>query len=141
MTEYLTEELGLSPEMAEGILARVSVIQQERDEAVQARENAETAMGTLRAEYDAHRKETAVFRALSDAGARNITAARALLDTDEITESETGFSGLLEQVEKIKNDCPYLFRVSSVSGGMRHGPDGSNTDSFTQFARTGAKLK
>ena len=133
MQDFLTEELGLSPEVSQQILERVLSIEQERDSAKDALQSVERA-------YAAHRMEAAVSRALADAGAKNLTAAGSLIDKSALTEEEGGFSGLLEQVARIKKDCGYLFYGGEAASGMRHAPAGNPIDSFTQFARTGAKL-
>lgn len=133
MQDFLTEELGLSPEVSQQILDRVLSIEQERD-------SAQEALSTLNAAYAAHRMEAAVSRALADAGAKNLTAAGALIDKSALTEEEDGFLGLSEQVARIKKECGYLFYGGEAASGMRHAPAGTPIDSFTQFARTGAKL-
>lgn len=133
MQDFLTEELGLSDEVSQQILDRVFSIEQERDRAKEALQDLENA-------YAAHRMESAVSRALADAGAKNLTAAGALIDKGALAEEENGFSGLSEQVARIKKECGYLFYGGEAASGMRHAPAGNPMDSFTQFARTGAKL-
>ena len=133
MQDFLTEELGLSEEVCQQILERVFAIEQERDDAKEA-------LSAMDAAYAAHRMESAVSRALADAGAKNLTAAGALIDKSALAEEENGFSGLSEQVARIKKECGYLFYGGEAASGMRHAPAGAPIDSFTQFARTGAKL-
>lgn len=46
---------------------------------------------------------------LENAGAKNEKALRALLNLEEIEFSDGKFLGLAEQIEALKNECPYLF--------------------------------
>lgn len=132
MQEFLTEELGLSQETAQQILERFLAVEQKRDEAQQMLE-------TLQGEFATHKLEAAISRGLADAGAKNLTAAGALIDRTALGE-EDGFSGLFEQIARMKKECGYLFYGGETATGMRHVPAAAPTDSFTQFARTGAKL-
>ncbi len=53
-------------------------------------------------------------RAVSDAGGRNLTAIRALLDEQALFASEHPDKAVQEAIRKLKKDSPYLFenRVS-----------------------------
>lgn len=42
-------------------------------------------------------------------GAKNVKAIKALLELGEIAFEDGEFTGLLEQLEKVKSECPYLF--------------------------------
>lgn len=132
MQEFLTE-LGIPEEAATAIIQRMQEMEQERDEA-------KSALEALKGEFSAHRLDTAIQRSLSEAGAKNLTAAAALLDKSSIAEDENGFSGISEQVAAIKKECPYLFRGMEVSSGMRQ-KAAPNQDSFTSYARIGAKIE
>nr|DAV80921.1 MAG TPA: minor structural protein [Caudoviricetes sp.] len=86
------------------------------------------------------KKQSAIELALTQAGARNITAVKALLDADKLTISENGVEGLNEQLEAVKADNDYLFQVAEpktptiVTGGN---PQGTQTSAVTkeQFDR------
>ena len=126
------EELGIPEETLNLVLERVQSIEQERDEA-------KSALISLQDTFSLHRLDTAIERALSDAGAKNLKAAKALLDQSAVSEDENGFSGIAEQITTIKKECPYLFHGMESASGMRQ--KGSQLqDSFTEYARVGAKL-
>ena len=73
----------------------------------------------------AHEKEltqlkidTAVDKALTDGGAKNIKAVRALLNLDDAALSDDGLvKGLSEQIDKLKADesSKFLFNVYGIS--------------------------
>ena len=74
------------------------------------------------------RIDAAVEQALRGARARNINAAKALLDMDALSFGEDGLVGLDAQVVAMKSDCAYLFDTDaprmvavekSASAGMR----------------------
>lgn len=73
------------------------------------------------------KKQSAIELALTQAGARNITAVKALLDADKLTISENGVEGLKEQLEAVKTDNDYLFQATEtetptiVTGGNPQG--------------------
>ncbi len=51
---------------------------------------------------------------IGNSGAKNIKAIKALLDISEISFENDELSGLSEQLEKIKAECPYLFAESDT---------------------------
>ena len=55
------------------------------------------------------RRDLMIELALQKAGARNIKAARALLDESGIKLENGALSGAEEQIEAAKESCPYLF--------------------------------
>lgn len=91
--------------------------------------NSETTIATLK-------KDSAIELALTKAGARNVKAARALLDADKLEVTEDGIKGLDEQLSTIKTDNDYLFQSAEpekpqiVTGGNPSNPQVDN-DPFT----------
>ena len=130
--QELLQSLELPEEAVHAVLEKVQELEQERDEA-------KTALESVKDAFSAHRMDAAIFRTLSEAGAKNLTAASALLDKTAISEEENGFTGIMEQIATIKKECPYLFRGTEVSSGMRQKAV-PQSDSFTEFARMGAKI-
>ena len=124
MQEFLQQELGLSEETTSAIMERFHAVRQEKE--------------MLQREFDAFRLQTAIHRALSDAGAKNLTAAAALMDPTAVSEENGTYIGIGEQVEKAKKECPYLFRMAEASGIRLKGA--ANTDQFTEYARRGARI-
>lgn len=84
--------------------------------------------------------EHEIGKTLAKLGAKNLTAASALIDKGKIQKTDEGYFGIREQAERIKAECGYLFYDGLTATGMRHSPTAQSTDSFTQFARAGAKL-
>lgn len=78
--------------------------------------NSETTIAALK-------KDFAIELALTKAGARNVKAARALLDANKLEVTEDGIKGLDEQLSTIKKDNDYLFQPAEpekpqiVTGG------------------------
>lgn len=54
-------------------------------------------------------RQAAMDRELAAAGARNLTAVKALLDMDKITFADGQLSGLAEQLWELKKDNNFLF--------------------------------
>lgn len=79
---------------------------------------------------------SAIELALTKAGARNIKAAKALLDYDNIKVTDEGIDGLDNQIESISKSDDYLFGSgestgSIISGGNPTGGAGANdADAF-----------
>lgn len=67
---------------------------------------------TVTAERLADRKNAAIELALTQAGAKNITAVKALLKTDELEITDEGVKGLDEKVAALKKDEGYLFQTN-----------------------------
>lgn len=58
---------------------------------------------------------------LVTSGARNSKALRGMIDADKLTLGEDGvLQGYDEQLEGVKNECPWLFETPSAQG-MKHG--------------------
>ncbi|MFB8468571.1 phage scaffolding protein [Enterococcus thailandicus] len=68
----------------------------------QAKSDSETKIAEIK-------KTSAVELALTQAGARNIKAAKALLDNEKLELSDEGISGLEEQLTALKESDAYLF--------------------------------
>lgn len=62
------------------------------------------------AERLADRKNAAIELALTKAGAKNITAVKALLKADELEMTDEGVKGLEDKVAALKKDEGYLFQ-------------------------------
>ena len=167
--DFLTNELGLSKEITDKIMAQygesVNKLKSENSELAEKISSyeqkkinyaaMEESISTLTAEKEKLLKDYeklskdfsnsklsgAIADALSSAGAKNLKAAEALIDKNLIKAEESGFTGISEQIEKIKEECDYLFYDTSLSSGMRHSPMPTNEDGFTHFARAGAKLQ
>ena len=114
----------------EALTAQLADLQAKFDE---SKTNSENTIADLK-------KQSAIELALTQSGARNITAVKALLDADKLTISENGVEGLNEQLEAVKADNDYLFQSAEpktptiVTGGN---PNGSQTATVTkeQFDR------
>ena len=91
---------------------------------------AETAAQT---QLDTWKREAAIDRALTAAGARNPKAVRALLDLDKVTQKEDGaLEGLADQLEALTQSEGYLFgaqtaqtQATGMTTGGEHGQGGS----------------
>ncbi|MDT2734081.1 phage scaffolding protein [Enterococcus thailandicus] len=68
----------------------------------QAKSDSETKIAEIK-------KTSAVELALTQAGARNIKAAKALLDNEKLELSDEGIKGLEEQLTALKESDAYLF--------------------------------
>ncbi|HGF7457856.1 TPA: phage scaffolding protein [Enterococcus faecium] len=68
----------------------------------QAKSDSETKIAEIK-------KTSAVELALTQAGARNIKAAKALLDKEKLELSDEGINGLEEQLTALKESDAYLF--------------------------------
>lgn len=85
----------------------------------------ETLQADNKAKDEAHAKElnqlkidTAVDKALTDGGAKNIKAVKALLDLNDAKLGEDGaVKGLAEQIDKLKTDesSKFLFNIEQSS--------------------------
>ncbi len=93
----------------------------------------------LKAELDRARLDAQVDLALEKSGARNIKAARALLDFDKLTLKAGEAVGLDQQIDAMRAENGFLFSRSSASTAMKQGgapaPDG-----FVVSARQAAGL-
>lgn len=67
---------------------------------------------TVTAERLADRKNVMIELALTQAGAKNITAVKALLKADELEMTDEGVKGLDDKVASLKKDEGYLFQSS-----------------------------
>ena len=127
MTRQELEDLGLSKEQADKVLSI------NKADVEDAGKEVETENANLRKQLQednktqaaAHEKEltqlkidTAVDKALTDGGAKNIKAVRALLNLDDAALSDDGLvKGLSEQIDKLKADesSKFLFNEPEQS--------------------------
>ncbi len=131
-------------------VSQMETLKNNADELLTLRENLDAAtndMEALKNERDGLKEklygvelEHEIGKVLAGIGAKNLKAAGALIDRTAIEKTEEGYVGIREQAERVKNECGYLFHDGIIASGMRHAPAAQNTDSFTQFARAGAKL-
>ena len=166
--DFLTKELGLSKEITDKIMAQYgeSVNSLKTENQRLSDENAhfceklqeaegqnnqitqltqqnsllEESVGKLTLELNNEKINGAVSQALISAGAKNLNAAGALIDTSKITFENDEIGGLYEQIEAVKKECGYLFYAKEESSGMRHASSLNNTDGFTSYARAAAKI-
>lgn len=113
-------ELDTFKESAKGneeLTAQLADLQAKFDE---SKTNSENTIADLK-------KQSAIELALTQAGARNITAVKALLDADKLTISENGVEGLDEQLKSVQEANDYLFQAAEpetptiVTGGNPNG--------------------
>lgn len=115
----------------EALTAQLADLQAKFDD---AKTNSENTIADLK-------KQSAIELALTQAGARNITAVKALLDADKLTISENGVEGLKEQLEAVKTDNDYLFQVAEpetptiVTGGNPNNPEVDNDPFSAKIAQ------
>jgi len=82
--------------------------------------------------------EQAINDELEYAGARNITAVRALIDKSKLELGEDGeIVGLVQQIEGLKKSDPYLFDEEADTRGANPAGGGnpSAADSATRMNR------
>lgn len=166
--DFLTKELGLEKEMTEKIMAHygesvnslktenenikrendeLKILLSEKDKKIAhigelEGTNAELlkSVDKLTKELDITKLNGAISEKLTASGAKNLKAVSALIDKDRLTVEDGKISGLSEQIDKIKDECSYLFFDDMLSSGMRHTSSANPKDSFESFARAGAKL-
>ncbi|MDB7101867.1 phage scaffolding protein [Enterococcus mundtii] len=83
----------------EELTAQLSELQEKYN---QAKSDSETKIAEIK-------KTSAVELALTQAGARNIKAAKALLDSEKLELSDEGIKGIEEQLTALKESDAYLF--------------------------------
>lgn len=166
--DFLTQELGLSKEMTDKIMAQygesVNSLKSENQRllheneglktAAQGAEESKNRIGELEnlnselnesvlkltKELNNSKIGGMVTAGLLSAGARNLKAVSALIDMEKITVEDDKVTGLTEQIEAVKNECGYLFYDENQSSGMRHTSSKNLADGFTSYARAAAKL-
>lgn len=120
----------------EALTAQLADLQAKFDE---SKTNSENTIADLK-------KQSAIELALTQAGARNITAVKALLDADKLTISENGVEGLNEQLEAVKADNDYLFQAAEpktptiVTGGNPKGDTPPADETAKMIAAMNADL-
>ncbi|MDN6108341.1 MAG: phage scaffolding protein [Lactobacillus sp.] len=89
------------------------------------------------------KKDSAIDLALTQAGAKNIKAAKALLDGDKLDLSDDGVKGLDDQLKALKENESYLFeqaestpngndKKATFNGNPSSGQGSSNEDTFAK---------
>lgn len=112
------EELKMLREKAaqqEEALADFQKLLQEKEALQQALLEAEAKQAELIEAYEGReaqeRLRGALERALKEAGARNVTAVKALLDMGSITLENGELKGFFEQLRELKKENGYLFEA------------------------------
>lgn len=67
------------------------------------------------------KKDSAIDLALTQSGAKNIKAAKALLDNDKLELTDDGVKGLDDQLNEIKESNDYLFEQKEPSNPSGNG--------------------
>lgn len=78
------------------------------------------------------KKDSAIDLALTQSGAKNIKAAKALLDNDKLELTDDGVKGLDDQLNEIKESNDYMFEQkesNTPSGGEKKATFGGNPSS------------
>lgn len=88
---------------------------------------AEAEANTTR--FNEIKRDSAIEIALTKAGARNLKAAKALLDLDKIEVNEDGIKGLDEQITGLTESDDYLFGSGETTGQFANGGNPSGTSS------------
>lgn len=87
-------------------------------------------------------KDYATNLALTKAGAKNVTAVRALIDSDKLQLDGETLIGFDEQIAKIKESDPYMFNdvqkpvVSGTKAAEGSGTPPTATSAYERFAQT-----
>lgn len=104
MNAEFLQGLGLGEEIIDRIMAEyendMTALRRELEERISAGER----------EMEEMRTDFAIERELTGLGAKNLKAARALLDMDALRASEDSRAELIRQLEEIRRDNGYLFR-------------------------------
>ncbi len=74
------------------------------EKAAREKDSADFAM-----ELSNARRDMMIDLALSQSGAKNIKAARALIDENAVTLDNGELCGIAQEIERVGKDCPYLF--------------------------------
>ena len=88
------------------------------------------------------KRDSAVELELTKAGAKNIKAAKALLDLDKIEVGDDGIKGLSDQINAISESDGYLFGTGETTGQFTSGGNptgGASTEGSDAFADAVAK--
>lgn len=92
---------------------------------LQDKYQAETEANTAR--FNEIKRDSAVELALTKAGARNIKAAKALLNLEEIKVTADGIEGLDNQVTALAESDSYLFGTGESTGQFANGGNPTST--------------
>lgn len=134
MTREFLEELGLDGETAEAVL------RESGSELSRAQEEITRLNGLLQEEKAKNaeiQRDSQVYQAVRDSGARNIKAVKALLDLASAADSEDFSLSLEEQLKKLKEENDFLF--SGADTPKIIGKSGKAKDSDFKFKFTGVR--
>ncbi len=134
MTREFLEELGLDGETAEAVL------RESGSELSRAQEEITRLNGLLQEEKAKNaeiQRDSQVYQAVRDSGARNIKAVKALLDLASAADSEDFSLSLEEQLKKLKEENDFLF--SGTDTPKIIGKSGKAKDSDFKFKFTGVR--
>ena len=110
------------------------------EETTKAIEELKAQNEKARVDYEANlaskSREYAVDTALIGSGARNLKAAKALLDLEKIENKDNTWVGLSEQIDKLKESDPYIFEQKEKNNkvGLKPG-NGGEDDEFAEFRK------
>ena len=90
----------------------------------------QTNMDNLKNEYEAKLKKSAVMAEITKAGANDPADILPHINIDAVTITDKGCTGLSEQLETVKTNKPYLFKVEQQKGasGLSHGSGGDTAE-------------
>ena len=83
------------------------------------------AKSTYEAQILGIKRDTAIEKALSQSGAKNSKAIRALLDGDKIVFKDGELIGVDDQLNALKESDPYMFDLGTKAAGYE--PNGGST--------------
>ena len=69
----------------------------------------EEALLHAKEEFQTEKRENAIKNALENVNTKSIKALKALIDFDKVGFEEGELTGLKEQIEKLKEECDFLF--------------------------------
>jgi spermidine/putrescine-binding protein len=101
----------------------------------------EAEIESLRAALENERVEHALDAALIQAGARNVKAARALIDFSALSFEDGVLIGLDEQLAQIMLENGFLFSRTTGATGMRQSGARVSDEDFLESVRKGAGLE
>ena len=100
-----------------------------KQEIEKIKNNNQTEVANITAQYESKLKNAAVMAELTKAGANDPKDIMPHLNMEAITVNDNGIVGLTDQLEPIKTSKPYLFKGDPKPGasGLEHGKGGDNT--------------
>lgn len=101
------------------LIRRIEQMQEQTGDVEKIRSEYEQMIQKLSAELDAGKFNNAVEIALINAGAKNLKAAKALLDLENLPKDDNGLLAAYDRIEQIRGECGYLFSSAANATGMR----------------------